>query len=165
MRQLAMNMSIGIMIASSVVLILFGVLYGGLFGPRQKQLDCQILNYSILNSTCCAPTFNCWPCFNLQIDLVYISDGQLISGEASVYNLTQAALVSELNQLTGSIQTKATISCCYDNNVKQISLGFCLRTVILLSVLVPFGILFLFGCIWYVVVFCLWSIEQNPSHP
>ena len=146
------------MIFAAVTLVGFGLLYGAQTEAEQQQHSCLIKKYVVRNTTCCNAQFNCQPCYNMIIDVMYMVDQQSFFGQAELKSLGENELVAQENRMSHLIRRNKTIDCCYETTVasKTFTLSICPRIIILLVVLVPFGFIFMLSFIGVLAVGICW---------
>lgn len=127
------------MIISALILLIFGLAYG-ITSDSQIQYKCQVDYYIIKNHTCYTNNFKEYICYDLTLALHYIDNHEIHRIDTQLTNIDYPTLIKKEKLYDSWIEKNKTFSCCRDYG--NTSLGICTRTVVLVSVLVPFAFVF-----------------------
>ena len=142
----------GCIIISALMILCFGIFYGMLSSLTQIQHECKLDGYSTKNHTCHHNNFN-FTCYNMFLTLQYVENDRTISSFCFLENIDHSNLIKKETLYDSWIENNKSFSCCYRyfDYGPGFSIGICKRTIVLISVLVPFACLFCLSIIILIV--------------
>jgi hypothetical protein len=144
-----------------VAMFVFGLGYGLKVPDNQISHPCIITNVTMNATNCCnVNTVNCVSCYGINATYTYIENGAY-QNVSSYVKYSSADANSKLNQLLNYQESEKVFKCCILKNT-LLKLGYCPRTVVLISVLTSVAGLLLISMIACIVLCCLYE-DLDPD--